>query len=50
MNAAELLEHWQPVRRGLVEALDKLAGEYLRFVPCQGLWSLGTNESARCVI
>ena len=42
MNAAELFGHWQSVRRGLIEALDKLSDKQLRFVPCEGLWSLGT--------
>jgi uncharacterized damage-inducible protein DinB len=42
MNAAELFSHWKSVRRGLVEALDKLTDEQLGFVPREGLWSLGT--------
>jgi uncharacterized damage-inducible protein DinB len=42
MNAAELFSHWEPVRRGLFEALDKVSDEQLAFVPREGLWSLGT--------
>jgi uncharacterized damage-inducible protein DinB len=41
MNAAERFQHWQSVRRGLIEALDKLSDEQLEFVPRAGLWSLG---------
>ena len=41
MNAAERFRHWQSVRRGLMEALDKLDDEQLGFVPREGLWSLG---------
>lgn len=41
MNAAERFRHWQSVRRGLMEALDKLNDEQLGFVPRDGLWSLG---------
>jgi len=41
MNAAERFQHWQSVRRGLMEALDKLDDEQLGFVPRDGLWSLG---------
>ncbi len=41
MNAAERFRHWQSVRHGLIEALDKLNDEQLGFVPRDGLWSLG---------
>jgi uncharacterized damage-inducible protein DinB len=41
MNAAKRFRHWQSVRRGLIEALDKLNDEQLGFVPREGLWSLG---------
>jgi uncharacterized damage-inducible protein DinB len=41
MNAAELFGHWKPVRRDLLRALDMLTDEQLRFVPRDGLWSLG---------
>ena len=42
MNANELFAHWAEVRKGLYQALDKLTGAELDFVPRQGLWSLGT--------
>ncbi len=42
MNAAELFSHWKIVRHGLEQALDGLTEEQLAFVPCEGLWSLGT--------
>jgi uncharacterized damage-inducible protein DinB len=42
MTVKELFAHWDEVRRGLVQALDKLSDEQLRFVPREGLWSLGT--------
>jgi uncharacterized damage-inducible protein DinB len=41
MNAADRFRHWQSVRRGLIEALDKINDEQLQFVPRAGLWSLG---------
>jgi uncharacterized damage-inducible protein DinB len=41
MNAAEQFGHWETVRRGLYEALDKLTEEQLAFVPGEGLRSLG---------
>ncbi|MCL5998836.1 MAG: DinB family protein [Chloroflexi bacterium] len=41
MNAAELFSHWNVIRQGLFQALDKLSDEQLRFVPREGLWSLG---------
>jgi uncharacterized damage-inducible protein DinB len=41
MNAAEWFAHWQTVRRGLFQALDRLGDEDLEFVPREGLWSLG---------
>ena len=42
MNAAELFNHWTPVRRDLLRALELLDDEQLAFVPREGLWSLGT--------
>lgn len=43
MNAYELFGHWQEVRKGLFQALDRLADAHLDFVPREGLWSLGTT-------
>jgi uncharacterized damage-inducible protein DinB len=42
MNALELFDHWRQVRTGLLQALDMIRDEQLRFVPREGLWSLGT--------
>jgi uncharacterized damage-inducible protein DinB len=42
MNADELFGHWKEVRKGLFQALDRLADTDLNFVPREGLWSLGT--------
>ena len=42
MNAAELFNHWTPVRRDLLRALELLDDEQLAYVPREGLWSLGT--------
>lgn len=42
MNALELFGHWAEVRNGLFQALDKLTDAQLKFVPREGLWSLGT--------
>jgi uncharacterized damage-inducible protein DinB len=42
MNAAELFGHWRVVRRGLLEALDRLTDQQLGFMPHERLWSLGT--------
>jgi len=41
MNARELFGHWDEVRRGLFQALDKLSDEQLHFSPRKGLRSLG---------
>ncbi len=40
MNAQELFGHWNDVRAGLLEALDKLTDVQLNFTPRPGLWSL----------
>ena len=40
MKTDELFKHWNEVRKGLIEALDKLTNAQLDFVPRQGLWSL----------
>jgi uncharacterized damage-inducible protein DinB len=42
MNAFEPFAHWIAVRRGLVNALDRLADEHLAFSPGRELWTLGT--------
>jgi uncharacterized damage-inducible protein DinB len=42
VNAAELFSHWDTVRQGLYEAVDRLTCEQLAFVPREGLWSLRT--------
>lgn len=41
MNALEMFSHWRVVRRGLLEALDQLTDAQLRFVPREGMRSLG---------
>ncbi|MBI2939501.1 MAG: DinB family protein [Chloroflexi bacterium] len=41
MHAVDLFGHWGEVRSGLLRALDKLDDDQLRFVPREGLWSLG---------
>ena len=41
MDDRELLRHWDEVRAGLYQALDKLSDAQLTFVPREGLWSLG---------
>jgi uncharacterized damage-inducible protein DinB len=41
VNVKELFSHWDEVRRGLFEALDKLSDDQLHFRPREGLWSLG---------
>jgi uncharacterized damage-inducible protein DinB len=41
MNGARLFGHWETVRAGLLEALQRLDDEQLHFVPGEGLWSLG---------
>lgn len=40
MNAQELFGHWNDVRTGLFEALDKVTDAQLDFRPRPGLWSL----------
>ena len=42
MNARELFRHWDEVREGLCQALDKLTDAQLAFVPHEDLWSLGS--------
>ena len=41
MRAIELFDHWDEVRRDLLRAVDYLSDDELRFVPREGLWSLG---------
>jgi len=41
VNAKEFFGHWDEVRRGLFEALDKLSDDQLHFSPREGLRSLG---------
>ncbi len=40
MEAQELFQHWNEVRRGLLTALDKLSDAQLDFKPRPELWSL----------
>ena len=40
MNAKRLLVHWEEVRQGLFQALDKIHDNQLHFVPRDGLRSL----------
>ena len=40
MQTARLFKHWDEVRAGLIEALEKLDHRQLDFVPGPGLWSL----------
>jgi uncharacterized damage-inducible protein DinB len=40
MNASETLQRWDPVRAGLLSALDLLSDDRLDFTPRTGLWSL----------
>jgi len=40
MDSQDLFKHWSEVRKGLCQALDKLADAQLDFKPRQGLWSL----------
>ncbi len=40
MQTVKLFTHWDEVRAGLFEALDKLDYQQLDFVPGPGLWSL----------
>jgi uncharacterized damage-inducible protein DinB len=42
MKASEGFAHWNSARQGLYAALDRLSDEQLKFVPREGLWSLGT--------
>ena len=42
MKASEAFAHWNAAREALYDALDMLTDEQLRFVPREGLWSLGT--------
>ena len=45
MDAKYLFGQWQAVRKGLVQALDKLTDEQLMFTPREGLWPIGTVAS-----
>jgi len=40
MKNEELFKHWNEVRGGLLNALDKLTDDQLDFTPREGLWTL----------